>query len=234
MKYQARSYISTWWFDRLNPAIDAALPSRWLLLLLPLGIFATRGSGRVTVALGALILPAAYALYPSYLKHYGLATAPAFILLVLAGEQWLRRKFPAIGYVFLLATSTLAIGSLPEVRRVHDGYMHAPFLADINAKLAQLDHTPAVVLFHYESGKADVHEEPVYNLDTAWPDDAVVIRAQDLGVENWRIYEYYSRREPQRFFYRYDRTNGELTPLGWAKELRKNEELKMQNAERGD
>ena len=99
--------------------------------------------------------------------------------------------------------------------------MTAPILSDIHAKLSHLEHTPAVVLFHYESGKADVHSEPVYNLDTVDPDDATVIRAQDLGTENWRIFDYYTRTQPNRFFYRYDRTTGSLTELGLAGRLAK-------------
>jgi hypothetical protein len=97
--------------------------------------------------------------------------------------------------------------------------MNAIYLADINVKLANLPHTPAVVLFHYESGKGDLHEEPVYNIETAWPDAALVLRAQDLGEKNHRIYAYYAKQQPGRFFYRYDRTTGELSELGWARDL---------------
>ena len=53
--------------------------------------------------------------------------------------------------------------------------MDAIYLADINLKLANLPHTPAVVLFQYVPGKTDIHEEPVFNIDTPWPDDAEVI-----------------------------------------------------------
>ena len=172
------------------------------------------------MAVGIFLLPLAYTFYPSYLKHYGLVTAPAFILLVLLSGEVLRKRFPATAAAFALAIAALAIGSLPELHAdpdFHDHFIQTPYLGDINAKLAHLDHTPAVVLFRYESGKTDVHEEPVFNIDTAWPDDAPVIRAHDLGPENHRIFEYYAQHGPPRFFYRYDRTTTELTPLGWGK-----------------
>jgi 4-amino-4-deoxy-L-arabinose transferase-like glycosyltransferase len=216
-----QSFLSTWLQKRFMPTLDAALPGHVMYLLLPVGLLALRRPERAAVVSGGFLLPLAYALFPIYLKHYGLVAAPAFILLALLGERVFRRAFPALGTALVIAIAALAIGSLPELRGARDGFMQAPYLSDINAKLAQLEHTPAVVLFHYESGRTDVHEEPVYNLDTAWPDDARVIRAQDLGNENWRIFNYYARHEPHRFFYRYDRSTGTLTELGWAKELSK-------------
>jgi hypothetical protein len=132
------------------------------------------------------------------------------------------RRWQRTGAAVTLAVAALAVASLPEVRRQPDRFMSAPYLADINQKLADLQNTPAVVLFKYESGRTDLHEEPVYNLDAARIDDAPVIRAQDLGdSENHRLYAYYAALPTPRFVYRYSRTTGELTPLGWAKDLAK-------------
>jgi hypothetical protein len=108
---------------------------------------------------------------------------------------------------------------LPELRGTRDHFASAPILLDIDDRLADLDHTPAVVLFRYDSGKTDLHEEPVFNIDSASPDEAAVVRAHDRGPENHRIFEYYANREPRRYFYLYDRARAELTPLGWAKDL---------------
>ena len=93
-----------------------------------------------------------------------------------------------------------------------------------DAKLADLGHTPAVVLFKYESGKTPInmlHIEPVYNLETANPDDSPVIRAHDLGQRNAEIYRYYAMQNPPRFFYRYDLSTGDLVELGDARNLAK-------------
>ena len=94
------------------------------------------------------------------------------------------------------------------------------FAQTVARALANLPHKPAVVLFHY-SAEANVHEEPVYNTDVAWPDDAPVIRAHDLGPRNVEIFRYYAARQPDRFFYRFDRADNSLKPLGYARDLAK-------------
>ncbi len=74
------------------------------------------------------------------------------------------------------------------------------------------------MLFRYDSA-SDVHEEPVYNIDAAWPDDAPIVRAQDLRERNPEIFRYYAQHGPPRYFYCYDRTTMTLTPMGWAADL---------------
>lgn len=219
-QYGRGSFARTWVAERLAPVADVALPAHAFYALLPLGLLCLRRPPRAAFAAGALALPLAYAFYPSFLRHYGLVCAPAFVALAVGGIAVLRRSLPgAVSTALPLAVAALCVALLPELRGARDPFMQAPYLADINDKLARLDHLPAVVLFHYDTGRTDVHEEPVYNLDTAWPDDAPVIRAQDLGPENWRIFDYYARRQPQRYFYLYNRTTAELTPLGYATEL---------------
>jgi hypothetical protein len=97
-----------------------------------------------------------------------------------------------------------------------------------NALLAHLPKMPAVVLFRFDPSVASAHDDPVYNDTVAWPDDAQVIRARDLGPEqNRAIYRYYAQRQPNRFFYVYDpqlRAAGKnplSPPLGTAAELAK-------------
>jgi hypothetical protein len=199
--------------------VDVALPAHLLLVLLPLGFIGLRRPGAWALIAGAILLPFAYTFWPSYLSHYGVVIAPAYILLALLGADVLRRRFPGSGCAVALAVAALAIGSLPELRGTRDHFASAPILLDLNDKLANLEHTPAVVLFRYESGKTDVHEEPVFNIDSAWPDQADVVRAHDRGPDNHRIFEYYAQREPPRYFYLYDRARAELAPLGWAKDL---------------
>jgi hypothetical protein len=82
----------------------------------------------------------------------------------------------------------------------------------------------AVILFRYTRPAANVVEwinrEPVYNTDVAWPDDAPVIRAHDLAPErNREIIAYYAKRQPDRFFYRWNWTTGEVEELGTAADL---------------
>ena len=220
--FGSRGFLRTWIGSRWREAADVSLPAHALLLLLPVGLLGLRRRRAIAALLaGAILLPFAYTFWPAYLKHYGLVLAPAYLLTVLLGAAVVRRQFPAAaGAPLALALAALAIAGLPELRGARDSFPSAPILLDVNDKLAHLDHTPAVVLFHYEPGKTDVHEEPVFNIDSASPDDATVIRAHDLGPENnRRLFMYYAAREPQRYVYRYDRTHAELLPLGWAKDL---------------
>ena len=57
------------------------------------------------------------------------------------------------------------------------------------------------------------------NTDVAWPDDAPIIRAHDLGEENVRLYRYYAQRQPEREIYLFDRNGSQLQYLGTAIEL---------------
>src|SRR6185312_15299679 len=90
--------------------------------------------------------------------------------------------------------------------------LDVPTLAAVQRAVASIPGR-AVVFFHYRYGDS-VHEEPVYNVDVANPDDARVVRAQDLGpMENIKLYDYYHRRQPDRTFYRFDRHARTLTRI---------------------
>ena len=219
LEYNSDGPIDTLFNKRFMPALEASLPGNLLIVLASIGLLGIGTPANIAIVSGSLLIPLMYSFFPIYLKHYGLIASPAFILLALTGIEVLKRKYPPVGMPIFIAVAVLAVGSLPELRRTRDGFLSAPYLADINAKIARLEHKPAVVLFRYESGRTDVHEEPVYNWDVAWPDEAPVIRAQDRGSDNFRIFNYYASRQPQRFFYRYDRTTTELTPLGYAGDL---------------
>jgi hypothetical protein len=95
-----------------------------------------------------------------------------------------------------------------------------------NRLLANLPITPAVVLFRFDPRVESFHDDPVYNDGVAFPDDATVIRARDLGPEKNRdLIHYYARHQPDRVFYIYDpdaRYAGQnplSPPLGTARDL---------------
>ena len=85
--------------------------------------------------------------------------------------------------------------------------------------LRRLDHKPAIVLVRYSSRNDAWGQEPVYNTDVAWPDDAPVVRAHDLNEKNIRLFEYYARRQPQRAVYRFDKSDLSITYLGQVTDL---------------
>jgi hypothetical protein len=59
----------------------------------------------------------------------------------------------------------------------------------------------------------------VYNIVSAWPDDALLIRAHDLAARNIEIFRYYAAKQPDRLFFIYDRADDSIRYLGTAREL---------------
>jgi hypothetical protein len=170
-----------------------------------------------------------YANYTFFFPHYAVAMAPAVILLVLAGRSVLRTTWPrasdAVGLVLAAVLIAVALSALPELNRVRrDQWFDAPLLRQVDRDLAAIDKHPALVLFTYDPERP-LHEEPVYNADVAWPDDAAVIRAHDLGdARNRELIDYYARKSPAMAVYRYaeaDAAPGKtpLRYLGTAQEL---------------
>jgi hypothetical protein len=56
-------------------------------------------------------------------------------------------------------------------------------------------------------------------VETAWPDDARVIRAHDLGEMNSKLFAYYAGKAPERVVYRFDEKDGSLTRLKTVAEM---------------
>jgi hypothetical protein len=77
---------------------------------------------------------------------------------------------------------------------------------------------PAVVLFQPHRAM-NMHLEPVYNDTVAWPDDAGIVKAQNLGREDVRLFDYYARHQPDRTVWLYDRGSGKLTNMGNVADL---------------
>jgi hypothetical protein len=127
------------------------------------------------------------------------------------------------GAAVCLGIFAVSVASLPGVAAAPGPaeYEGAAHLRDIDRRLDRIDG-PALVLFRFTPGD-NVHVEPVYNVDTAWPDDARVIRAHDRGVElNRRLFAYYATRSPNRLCYLYDRAargRDPLSLLGTVREL---------------
>ena len=207
---------------RAGGLLEVGLPGALALLALPLGMAGAARKGRWVLAATPLTFLAGYLGSPAFLSHYCVVAAPGLILCLAAAPEVARRVLPraggAVSIVLLLAVATLGIGQLPEVAGTKDDPVHWPLVHYNYEVLPKQVTPPAVVLFRY-SPNSSFHEEPVYNIDAARPDDAPIIRAHDLGPRNREVVEYYAGREPQRRFYRFDRGDGSLTPLGTAAEL---------------
>jgi hypothetical protein len=202
--------------------IYGALPSPLLIALLPVGLLGLCDRRRWVVWLALPLFVGVYASYTFFLSHYAVAIAPAVMCNLLAAGVVLRRTWPGvsqpIGWAVTAAIAALAVTAMPELNAARrDQWFDAPLLRQVDRDLTGI-HGPAIVLFKFDPERM-VHEEPVFNTEAAWPDDARVIRAHDLGEENGRLFAYYAKRSPGRGVYRYDEREETLTYLGTVGDL---------------
>lgn len=215
---------------RLGFVLSQLSPSPFpvLILLLPIAVvgLATEQRGTrapIVVLLATLALfPLLYIPYFLFLPTYVLPTAPAIIIGILLGAKVLANTWPSAKRFATVALTIfitgISVASLPNWwHQAPEDVFQASLLASINQQLAALPHYPAVVLFKFDPAR-NIDEEPVYNADVAWPDEAKVIRAHDLGPLNEEIFGYYAQRQPRRFFYRYDERTRTLQSMGRAGE----------------
>ena len=213
-----------WFAERVALMFWFTTPSSSLFVLVP-AIVLTRGrTGWTTVMLAVPVLfIAAYALNPFYLGHYSLAIVPCVAGWVLVGAAALTGSRRGPAPALAVALGAICLAALPEVNPgIGDGAQAMPILSTIEQKLAAIDDPAAVVLFRFHPATS-VHEEPVYNSGVAWPDDARVVRAHDLGpARNAELFAYYGAHQPQRTFYLFDRgapsADAALVRLGPARE----------------
>jgi len=221
-----------------NVAHDT-LPAHYAAILLPMALFRLRETRRAVIAIAMFLLFAAYTVYPITLRHYLVAVMPAMVCCLFMGWESVETAWsgarPVVGVFLMLTLAGLSIHNIyRHDRRAIPGWGQrvvpglGPFseLRVVNEILQTLPATPAVVLFRFDPSICSFHQEPVYNVDTAWPDDAPIVRAHDLGMpEDAKLVQYYAQRQPNRVFYIYDRgealrgRNPLTPPLGTAREL---------------
>jgi hypothetical protein len=218
MRHRPDTIVQTWLHERLPALAKVTTPNRLLLILAPFGLIALRRYRPAAVPVGVpLVWVALYAAFAYLLDWYCIVVAPAVIACVVLGTTLLP---PRSRLLLTLVVAGIAVAALPEFdRRVIDDDFHVPVMTANYLVLPHEVRTPAIVLFHYETGDS-IHAEPVYNFDVVNPDDAPIIRAHDLGEQrNRELFDYYARRQPQRMVYRFDRGEQPLTELGTAAAL---------------
>jgi hypothetical protein len=210
-----------WTVGRTIMTSVATLPCALLLVLIPAGVVAARRDGRWVIAAAIPLFLLLYSFNPFFLFHYAIPLAAAAAFCVVLGARAVEvscasesaRRFT--GTFVTTALVVLAVASLPQFNRhVHDEPYQTPLLDRTEEVLAEIP-APAVVLFNF-TPRCNVHEEPVYNLDVTWPDDARIIRAQDLGPRDGELIRYYAARQPDRIYYLFDRASGQALQLGNA------------------
>ncbi len=212
--HQPGKVLETWKRERLERIARFALPSALLLILVAPGPLALRTRPAVLAASLPLLM-GAYALFPYLLPHYVVVMAPGIILLVLLGLRAVIVAFPrahlAIETFGVLWIGMLSIAALPGVNRLAKDDIYDWPTSRFNASLPSLIREPAIVLYRFHPENIP-DDEPVYNAQTAWPDEARIIRAHDLGAKNRALFEYYSKIQPNRRVYRVDRLDGTGKP----------------------
>ena len=220
--------------SQLLTTLDYTLPNPLLLILIPAGALQLFRRQRYVVW---GVLPMFLALYTGYalfLAHYTLLVAPAVIVMILAGVRAIERSFRAFSPACSLAVAAMCVSVLPEFsRRRPDVPLAMPAMGFATLELPKRVEAPALVLFTFHP-ELSYHDEPVYNVDTAWPDDAPIIRAHDLGSEkNMELLRYYATHQPDRRVYIVDRRDlSSVHYLGRAGELAKLQRLSRDDAPR--
>ncbi len=183
---------------RLPTFFQANLPNPILLILMPVGILGLVDSRRRLVWSTLPIFIGAYSLFPFFQTYYGLPAALPLTLMLILGIRAVAESWPgqqrAIGTILTLVVASFAITAMPGVKTdAYDPGRAWPVMTAVHTLLPKAVRAPAVVLFPFHWGD-DYHEEPVYNVDVAWPDDAPIIHVQDLGPErNQALASYYAR-----------------------------------------
>jgi 4-amino-4-deoxy-L-arabinose transferase-like glycosyltransferase len=219
--------------SRLPLVLDTALPFPLLLIFAPLSVFALADRRRWPLLLALPMFVAAYASFMFFRKQYCVVLFLSVYLAVLMGIDALRRSVSAkwraaVTSGSVLLVLLLVVMKLPEINRsVSDQMTPTPILHDTNVAIASLTHRPALVFITYHPEDPDSwSQEPVYNTDVVWPDDAEVVRAHDVGAkENAKLVAYYANLSPRRWVYIYDKSTRQLRSLGWASSVVSHPEL---------
>jgi hypothetical protein len=210
-----RSWVNKWF----PMVVDTPMPARVMLPLAMVGLLGLAGRRRWVLWGTVPAFVALYAFYTIFLEHYAIILMPAVAMVCLLSVRVIAQALPptlrrstGAALTVLIAASCLTsfweINRLiaPPGKQVDDEPIRSAMLRDFSQKIPYASdlQKPAVFLFRYHKGD-NFFEEPVYNTDVAWPDDAEIIRAHDLGPQRDReIVKYYAGRTPVRHFYLFD------------------------------
>jgi hypothetical protein len=210
-----RSWVNKW-FPMI---VDTTMPARVMLPLAAVGLLGLGGRRRWVLWGTVPAFITLYAFYTVFLEHYAIILMPAVAMVCLLsvgaiGQALPRALRPSASAALTVLIAVACLTSFWEINRmiappgkqVDDEPIRSAMLRDFNQKIPYASdlQKPAVFLFRYHKGD-NFFEEPVYNTDVAWPDDAEIIRAHDLGPQRDRqIVEYYAGRTPVRHFYLFD------------------------------
>ena len=170
---------------------------------------------RLLTAVVALFL-ALYVYNPLFLTHYSIALAVVTMPLAAVGLRAveestggrLRELLIVLVSGAVLAWFAVSVEGYPKI--------YHPALTEVTFSLQdapRMIQGRALVLVRF-TPRSNIHTEPVYNSGVAFPDEARIIWAHELGPPTVELLRYYAGREPDRQVYLMIRPNWELHPMG--------------------
>ncbi|HEV8291375.1 MAG TPA: hypothetical protein VGP94_05610 [Tepidisphaeraceae bacterium] len=224
-QHQPGKILHQWLTFRGPLLVAGTMPYSVLLIFLPLGIALCNQKWRWVVAGVLPVFILLYTISVVYQIYYPVVLIPSVLLLVLLGINEVSRLFANYAQLarttLLLWAALMAFSALPEAGRDMKDQLFAPtLLPQIDQWEANYKGNRALVLFRY-SRQRPIDEEPVYNTTVAWPDDARIIRAQDLGEQNLKLFKYYAEIQPDREVFVFDEGTRKYLHLGTVAELAK-------------
>lgn len=224
-EHQFLAVAKSWIGERGKGALWEMFGDMLLVIPIPVALVCLRDARRWMVVLIIPIWCVLYSFYPFRYVHYYVMLIPGALLLSFAGFESIYALFPRSRPIVLamrfVLPSAIAVMSMPQFKADVRDQVFDNFIEEDFRKLeASLPDRRSVILIRF--GPLSVPEwELVYMIDDAWPDDARVIRAHDLGDRNIELYRYYAERQPDRVVYRFDRETNELVRLGNVVDLAK-------------
>jgi hypothetical protein len=224
-RYTPRTAWEQWREQRFPMTLKSSLPSPLMIFLLPAGLLGLPAKRRWVLALVLPLFVLLYAPNTMFGSVYGLLVAVATIPLAILGsrevEAAIEHMLPALRRrmrpILTIMLAGISLAALPQFSPSTEQYS-APTLRAVERSLNGI-HGRALVFFRYKTGQ-NIHEEPVYNIESADIDSSRIVRAQDLGTpENLKLIRYYAERQPDRQVYRFDRADRTLTQLGSVNSL---------------
>ena len=217
--------FADWARARLARTYEDTLPHPMLALLIPAALLGMGDPRRRVIVASLILFLIFYALNPFYLDHYTVAIICPMICLVFMAWEAVEAAWPN-SRPMIGTFMTLLLVMLSVVMRPLDFSKYAE-VERIDRALDALSRQTALVMFRFDAADPQAfYVEPVYNISTADPDDALIVRAHDLGErEDRKLYEYYAQRQPGRVVYIHDRgawRRGEEAlsgPLGTVAEM---------------
>lgn len=219
LKRQANATFWSSFTVRTNFILFTGLACPLLFIILPLSLARLRVVEIRLLWAIFISFAVAYSIYGMYVTQYSSQMMPLLAILVVAGASGLTADFPRRAAMSLGGYCGGVIGVIATTLCIMtNNGLGNDFSWDVMLfnydSMPRIVHKPALVMYRYGE-KSSPFIEPVYNLDTAWPDDADVIRVHDFGPKrDLELFRYYAAFQPDRNVYVFDRDLGNLKSLG--------------------